>query len=515
MVLYELGGRINEALKKFHGGGEGEEKAVDECLKNISSALLEANVNVAYVAQLRTSVKKSYLESEQRGSVLENPKRLLQKAVVEQLVRLLTPERKPYVPKKSQANVILFVGLQGAGKTTTCAKVALHYLKKGWKPAIVAADTFRAGAFDQVKQNCTKIQVPFYGSHTETSSAKIAQEGVEIFKREKRNYIIVDTSGRHQQEQALFDEMTEVVAAVKPDEIVYVMDSHIGQACYNQAKAFNDAVNIASVIVTKLDGHAKGGGALSAVAATNSPILFIGTGEAFEQIEPFNPQSFVKRILGLGDLSGLVSTMRDLVPEGSQEAIKEKLIKGQFTLADMRDQLQNFQKMGSMTNLMSMIPGLGANLMPEGQEQEGTQRIKRFLYVFDSMTPNEINCVKPIDESRINRLARGSGTDIWEVKMLLEQHKEFQSMVSKFGKMAKRGGVPQGAAMQKMMKNPNQMMQHLNKGVPPQILKQMGGSKNMMKMFQEMQDSPDMKEMMEQMAHQQGGGHRGGRRGRK
>ena len=194
-----------------------------------------------------------------------------------------------------------------AVKTTSCSKYAYYYKRKGWKTALVCADTFRAGAFDQLKQNATKAKIPFYGSYTERDPVVVAEEGVRQFKSEKYELIIVDTSGRHKQESALFEEMQEVARVVEPDDVVFVMDSSIGQAAKDQAKAFRDAVKVGSVIITKLDGHAKGGGALSAVAATKSPIIFVGTGEHIDDFELFNTKSFVSRLLGMGDISGLLN----------------------------------------------------------------------------------------------------------------------------------------------------------------------------------------------------------------
>lgn len=178
----------------------------------------------------------------------------------------------------------MFVGLQGSGKTTTCTKVAYYYKKKGWKVGLVCADTFRAGAFDQLKQNAAKVKIPFYGSYVETDPVAIAEEGVNSFKEAGMEIVIVDTSGRHKQETDLFDEMKQVEKSIKPDNIIFVMDSSIGQQCYAQAEAFKKAVNVGSVIITKMDGHSKGGGALSAVAATKSPIIFVGDGEHFENL---------------------------------------------------------------------------------------------------------------------------------------------------------------------------------------------------------------------------------------
>ncbi len=190
-------------------------------------------------------------------------------------------EKKPYEPKRGKTNIIMMVGLQGSGKTTTCSKVAYHYKNEGWRVGMICADTFRAGAFDQLKQNASKIKVPFYGSYYETDPVVIAEDGVSAFKSEGMEIIIVDTSGRHKQESDLFDEMKQVENAIKPDNVIFVMDSSIGQGCYAQAEAFKKAVNVCSVVITKMDGHSKGGGALSAVAATKSHINFLGTGEHF------------------------------------------------------------------------------------------------------------------------------------------------------------------------------------------------------------------------------------------
>lgn len=299
---------------------------------------------------------------------------------------MLTAEREPYELVKGRPNVIMFVGLQGSGKTTTCTKYAHFYKKKQWKTCLVCADTFRAGAFDQLKQNALKIKVPFYGSYTETDPVKIATDGVEMFKEERYEVIIVDTSGRHKQQASLFEEMQQVAAATEPDDIIFVMDSSIGQAVYEQASAFRMAVDVGSVIVTKMDGHAKGGGALSAVAATESPVISIGTGEHFDDYERFEPKGFVSRLLGMGDLGGLLNTMKEAGLDKQAPELLKKMSQGVFTLRDMYSQFQNIMNMGSLSNVMSMIPGLSENLIPKGKEKEGAARLKRFCCMMDSMT---------------------------------------------------------------------------------------------------------------------------------
>lgn len=304
MVLAELGGKLRESLRKIQSSSSGiDTAALNTLLSEISRALIESDVNVSLVMKMRENIKdrvgdavKKHEESTNSSAAAMNVTKAVQKAVVEELTSLLTPEQvKPYKMKRNKPNVILFVGLQGAGKTTSIAKFANFYQRQGWKTAMVCADTFRAGAFDQLKQNATKLRIPFYGSYTEADPVVIAEEGVEQFVSEGYEVIIVDTSGRHKQEGALFEEMQEISAAVNPDNTVFVMDATQGQAVYDQALGFREAVNVGSVIVTKLDGHAKGGGALSAVAATQSPIIFLGSGEKFDDFELFNAKSFVSK----------------------------------------------------------------------------------------------------------------------------------------------------------------------------------------------------------------------------
>ncbi|KAG7343951.1 signal recognition particle SRP54 [Nitzschia inconspicua] len=297
MVLAELGGKLRDSLRKLHtSSGRVTQTQLNAVLSDITRALIESDVNVKLVMTMRDNVKQNVEQliekdddddddddddanEQRRKRRASNVSKLVQKAVVEELVRLLQPQRKAYVPKRGKPNVVLFVGLQGAGKTTTIAKYANYYQRRGWKTAMVCADTFRAGAFDQLKQNATKLRVPFYGSYTEADPVAIAEEGVDQFVHEHYEMIIVDTSGRHRQEAGLLEEMQEIAAAVRPDNTVLVMDATQGQAVYDQAMAFSNAVDVGSVIITKLDGHAKGGGALSAVAATESPIIFLGSGE--------------------------------------------------------------------------------------------------------------------------------------------------------------------------------------------------------------------------------------------
>eukprot|EP00245_Coleochaete_scutata_P012783 TRINITY_DN5007_c0_g3_i1.p1 TRINITY_DN5007_c0_g3~~TRINITY_DN5007_c0_g3_i1.p1 ORF type:complete len:496 (-),score=143.21 TRINITY_DN5007_c0_g3_i1:19-1506(-) len=476
MVLQELGGRISRALQQMSNSTVIDEKVLNECLNEITRALLQSDVQFKMVQTLQQNIKKIVnLEDLAAG---HNKRKIIQQAVFSELCNILDAGKTAFVPKKSKPSVVMFVGLQGSGKTTTCTKYAHYYQKKGFKPALVCADTFRAGAFDQLKQNATKAKIPFYGSYTEVDPVKIAQDGVERFRTEGCDLIIVDTSGRHKQEASLFEEMRQVATATSPDLVIFVMDSSIGQAAFDQAQAFKDSVAVGAVIVTKMDGHAKGGGALSAVAATKSPVIFIGTGEHMDEFETFEAKPFVSRLLGMGDWSGIVERIQDVIPMDQQPEMLQKITEGNFTLRFMYDMFQNLLKMGPMGQVMEMIPGM-SGMMPKGKEKDIAAKNKRYMTMMDSMTQKELDSsnVRLMSEtSRIVRVAKGAGVHVREVQELLEQ---FKMMAKGFSNMK---GLKVG---KKGQMNPNSMSAaNMSKMIPPHILNQMGGIggvQNMMK----------------------------------
>lgn len=489
MVLADLGRKITTALRSLSNATVINEEVLQALLKEICTALLEADVNVKLVGKLRENVRKQVDFEEMAAGT--NRRRIIQTTVFKELCKLLDPDVEPWQPTKGNPNVIMFVGLQGSGKTTTCTKLAYYYQKKGWKTCLTCADTFRAGAFDQLKQNATKARIPFYGSYTEMDPVIIAQEGVEQFKKDGYEIIIVDTSGRHKQEESLFEEMLQVSQAIQPDNVVFVMDASIGQACEAQAKAFKEKVDVASVIVTKLDGHAKGGGALSAVAATHSPITFIGTGEHIDDFEPFKTKPFVSKLLGMGDIEGLMDKVSELKLDENEELI-EKLKHGQFTLRDMYEQFQNIMKMGPFNQIIGMIPGFSPDFMSKGNERESMARLKRLMTIMDSMSDEELDHPQGAklfgkQQGRVSRVARGSGTSVREVQELLTQYTKFAQMVKKMGGIK---GLFKGGDLNKNV-NPSQMAklnQQMAKMIDPRVLQQMGGMnglQSMMKQFQQ------------------------------
>ncbi|XP_013392362.1 signal recognition particle 54 kDa protein [Lingula anatina] len=489
MVLADLGRKITNALRSISNATVINEEVLNSMLKEICTALLEADVNIKLVKQLRENVR-AVIDFDEMAAGL-NKRRMIQSAVFQQLVKLIDPGVKAWQPTKGKNNVIMFVGLQGSGKTTTCTKLAYYYQRKGWKTCLICADTFRAGAFDQLKQNATKARIPFYGSYTEADPVVIAQEGVDKFKAENFEIIIVDTSGRHKQEDSLFEEMLQVSNVTGPDNVIFVMDASIGQACEAQAKAFKDKVDIGSVIITKLDSHAKGGGALSAVAATKSPVIFIGTGEHIDDFEPFKVQPFVSKLLGMGDLKGLVEKVEELNLDDNEELLK-RLKHGQFTLRDMYEQFQNIMKMGPFSQIIGMIPGFGSDFMTKGNEQESMNRLKKLMTIMDSMNDQELDSFEGAklftrQAGRVGRVARGAGVSNKDVQDLLSQYTKFAQMVKKMGGIK---GLFKGGDMGKNV-NPAQMAklnQQMAKMMDPRVLHQMGGMaglQSMMRQFQQ------------------------------
>jgi len=488
MVLADLGRKITSALRSLSNATVINEEVLNAMLKEICAALLEADVNIRLVKQLRENVRSVIDFNDMAGGL--NKRRMIQSAVFKELVKLVDPGVKPYQPVKGRPNIIMFVGLQGSGKTTTCTKLAYHYMKKGWKSCLVCADTFRAGAYDQLKQNSTKARIPFYGSYTEVDPVVIAQDGVEMFKNEGFEFIVVDTSGRHKQEDSLFEEMLQVANAVKPDNIIFVMDASIGQACEAQARAFKEKVDVGSVIITKLDGHAKGGGALSAVAATQSPIIFIGTGEHIDDLEPFRTKPFISKLLGLGDIEGLIDKVNELKLDDNEELI-EKIKHGQFTLRDMYEQFQNIMKMGPFSQIMGMIPGFSQDLITKGGEQESMARLKKLMTIMDSMNDGELDNQDGAklftkQPGRVTRVARGAGVTERDVKELISQYTKFAAVVKKMGGIK---GLFKGGDMNKNV-NPTQMAklnQQMARMMDPNVLHRMGGVNGLQNMMRQLQ----------------------------
>jgi len=441
VALENLGKALNNALKKLARARTVDEAVIKEVVRDIQRALIMSDVNVRLVLELTKKIEKRALEEKLPPGI--SRKEHIIKIVYEELTNFLGKEAKP-IEIRGKPTVLLMVGIQGSGKTTSVGKLARYLQKRGYRVGLVCADTWRPGAYHQLKQLAEPFGIEVFGNPEEKDAVKLAKEGVDYFRQKGVDVIIVDSAGRHKEEKGLIEEMKQISSAIKPHEVILVIDGTIGQQAYNQALAFKEATPIGSIIVTKLDGSAKGGGALSAVVATGAPIKFIGVGEKIDDLEPFDPKRFVSRLLGLGDIQGLLEKFEEASKEVKIEQDIEKFIRGKFNLRDMYTQLEAMQKMGPLKQILQMIPGLGYEL-PDDMVRMSEERLKKFKVIMDSMTKEELENPSIINYSRIKRIARGSGTSVRDVRELLEQYNQmkkfFKSMNRrKLAKMARKLG---------------------------------------------------------------------------
>jgi signal recognition particle subunit SRP54 len=445
MVLEKLGTALHGALRKLARAPTVDQVAVKELTRDIQRALLQADVNVELVLELTKKIEQKAL-GEKLPSGMDRRTHVV-KIVYDALSEFLgKPAEFKLEPKKCK--VVLMVGLQGSGKTTTVGKLSAHFKKKGYNVGVVCADTFRPGAYEQLSQLGQQVGVEVFGDPKAKDPVKLAAEGLKRFRKEGYELILIDSAGRHRKEEDLMEEMRQIAEKTKPDEVVLVIDGTIGQQAREQALAFKTATNIGSIFVTKLDGTAKGGGALSAVAATGAPIKFIGVGEHIEDIEPYIPERFVARLLGMGDLETLLKKVEELAEEGVVKPSDAKaMLSGKLTLKDVYDQLGAMSKMGPLKKVMQMIPGVGVSI-PEEQMRVGEEKLKRFKVIMQSMTREEMENPKILNSSRIRRVAKGSGTRESDVKELLKQYEFMQKFVKAFA----RGRMPRTGPWAKMMK---------------------------------------------------------------
>ncbi|MEZ3163956.1 signal recognition particle protein Srp54 [Halorubrum sp. RMP-47] len=443
MVLDDLGTSLRSSLDKLQGKSRLSESDVEEIVKEIQRSLLSADVDVSLVMELSDSIKSRALEEEPPGGTTAKDHVL--KIVYEEMVELVGDSTQ--LPLENQT--ILLAGLQGSGKTTSAAKMAWWFSKKGLRPAVVQTDTFRPGAYDQAKQMCERAEVDFYGNPDNDDPVDIARTGLE--ETADADVHIVDTAGRHALEDDLIAEIEEIESVVDPDRSLLVLDAAIGQGAKDQARQFEESIGIEGVVITKLDGTAKGGGALTAVNETDSSIAFLGTGETVQDIERFEPSGFISRLLGMGDLKQLSERVERAMQETQEEDEDwdpEDMLQGEFTLKDMKRQMDAMNKMGPLDQVMDMIPGLGGGMMDElpDDAMDVTQdRMRRFERIMDSMTEEELENPRVVGQSRTRRIARGSGTDEETVQQLLEQHSMMEQTISQFQGMG-------DGDMQRMMK---------------------------------------------------------------
>ncbi len=427
MVLDDLGDSLKGTLKKIANAVHIDSKLIKEVIRDIQRALLQADINVKLVLELTKKIEKRALQ-EKPPAGMSNREHVIH-IVYDELVSILGDSRELAIKKQ----IIMMVGLYGQGKTTTCGKLATFFRKKGLRPALIAGDVHRPAAYEQLNQIADKVKVPFYGDKSEKDAVKIVKDGLNKFKRVS-DVIIVDTSGRHKLENDLIKEMKDIFKAIKPDEKLLVIDAATGQQAGPQAKAFHDAVNITGIVLTKLDGTAKGGGALSAAAEVGAPIVFIGTGEHPGDFEKFEPAGFISRLLGMGDIKSLLEKAEESLKGKDAEKTARRIMSGKFTLHDMYDQMGMLSGMGSLRKIAEMLPGgfLGRAKMKQEDMDSTENKLQKFRVIMDSMTNEEMNDPNIVRASRIKRIARGAGVENRDVKELIKYYNMTKRMMKGF-----------------------------------------------------------------------------------
>ncbi|MFB6243294.1 MAG: signal recognition particle protein Srp54 [Halobaculum sp.] len=429
MVLDNLGSSLRESLDDLRGKSRIDEEDVERVVKEIQRSLLSADVETGLVMQLSNDIEQRALDEEPPGGTTARDHVL--KIVYEELVGLVGESTE--LPLEEQT--VLLAGLQGSGKTTTAAKMAWWFSKKGLRPAVIQTDTFRPGAYDQAKQMADRAEVSFYGDPDAEDPVQIARDGLDATA--EADVHIVDTAGRHALEDDLIAEIEEIEAAVDPDRSLLVIDAAIGQGAKKQASEFERAIGIDGVVITKLDGTAKGGGALTAVNETDSSIAFLGSGETVQDIERFEPNGFISRLLGMGDLKQLSERVERAMEETQEEEDwdPEDMMEGEFTMIDMRNQMKAMDRMGPLDQVFDMIPGLGGGLMdqlPDDAMDVTQDRMRGFETIMDSMTDEELEDPNQVGQQRKERIARGAGVEEAQVEELLEQFRMMKRTMEQF-----------------------------------------------------------------------------------
>ncbi len=420
-----LSERLRATLGNLTGRGRISEADVDAAMREVRLALLEADVNFKVVKDFVARVREKAVGQDILGSLTAG--QAVVKIVHDELVELLSKGDRVFHLSGNPA-VVAMVGLQGSGKTTTTAKLARYIVKQGRRPLLVAADPYRPAAADQLETLGRQLDIPVYRAPQGTPVPEIARQGVEAAKRQTRDVVILDTAGRLTVDQELMQEIGAVNAAVKPVETLLVVDAMTGQEAVAVAQAFVDAVPVTGLILTKIDGDARGGAALSISAVTGLPVKFLGTGEKTDALEPFHPDRLAGRILGMGDILTLVERAQETFDIKQAQQMEEKLRKASFTLEDMLDQLQQVQKMGPIGQIMSMIPGMGG-MANEAQAAVDRGELKRTEAIIRAMTPAERRDPSILTGSRRRRIAAGAGTTLPEVNRLVKQFSEMQKLM--------------------------------------------------------------------------------------
>lgn len=446
-MLEKLGNALKKATDKISNAIFLDKNLVDGIIRELQRALIEADVSILLVKDISQKIKKIAYDEKIKG--IEKKEHLI-KALHDELISILGERKELTIKEKGQTRIMM-CGLYAAGKTTTTAKLGNYFQKRGKKVALVGLDVWRPAAKEQLEQlskqnNLTVFTVP------ENDSAIKNWKAIEP-KLKKFDLVILDTAGRHDLDEELTKEIKELNKIIKPDETILVMPGDIGQAAKNQSEKFSNSLNITGVIISRMDSTAKGGGALTACAETKSGVYFITTGEKINDIEIFNPESFLSRLLGMGDLESLMEKIRSVTDEKKQKNIEERLKEGKFTLTDVVEQIKSMNSLGGMDKMMSMIPGLGKAKIDKSQLEEQQKKVARWEHIINSMTEEEKENPELIKKqtSRIGRIATGAGVNNSEIRSLIKQYDMLSGMVKGTQGMDMSEGMSE-KQMQKMMK---------------------------------------------------------------
>ncbi|MBW1752497.1 MAG: signal recognition particle protein, partial [Deltaproteobacteria bacterium] len=423
-------------FKKLKGHGKLTEKNVQEGLREVRMALLEADVHYRVVKNFIADIKERALGQEVMASL--TPGQQIIKIVNEELTELMGGQLTDLNLSGSFPSSIMLVGLQGSGKTTTAGKLAVWLSKNGRKPYLVPADVYRPAAIDQLQKLGQQLAMPVFPSSAEMDPVQICRDARTTAHKDGLDTLLLDTAGRLHIDETLMDELGRIKDALKPSDILLVADAMTGQDAVNIAQAFNDALDIGGVILTKMDGDARGGAAISIKSITNKPIKFIGVGEKLSDLEPFHPERMSSRILGMGDVLTMIEKAQSVVDEKKAAELEKKLRKSEFTLEDFRDQMVQIRKMGSLSDLIGMIPGMSTNKHLKNLEVDEKEFI-RIEAIINSMTPRERRQHTLIKGSRRKRIAKGSGTKVQDVNKLIKNYTQVLNMIKKMNKGGMRG----------------------------------------------------------------------------
>lgn len=430
MAFDQLSSKLQDVFKQLKGKGKLSDKDVKAALREVKLALLEADVSFKVVKSFIKTIEERAVGSE----VLESltPGQQVIKIVNEELINLMgsTQSKISFAPRG--ITVIMMVGLQGAGKTTTSAKLSSTVKSQGKRPLLVACDVYRPAAIDQLIKVGKQVNVPVFSLGTDVNPVEIARRGVEHAKENNLDVVIVDTAGRLHVDEVLMDELKNIKSTVKPQEILLVVDAMTGQDAVNVAESFNEALGIDGVVMTKLDGDSRGGAALSVKAVTNKPIKYVGMGEKLNDLEPFHPERIASRILGMGDVLTLIEKAQQGIDEKKAKELEAKFRRAEFNFEDFLDQMQQVKKMGPMSQLLGMIPGMNGAKLNEIQGQIDDKQMDYIEAIILSMTKEERLNPSLLNMSRKKRIAKGSGRDIQEVNRLIKQFEQMQGMMKQF-----------------------------------------------------------------------------------